>query len=291
MRLVTFRDGGADRIGVLAADPGDATVIDLSRAAPELPQTMRGLLTAGADALTAVAAVRDRYSGEHAVELSSLSLRPPVADPEKLIAIGLNYVEHDLEGGQPIPEVPVVFAKFPSCLIGSGEPIRLPRVANEMVDYEGELAVVIGRRCRDVSEADALDCVGGYAVFNDVSARDYQRRTSQWTIGKTFDTFGPMGPVLTTADEVGDPQTLEIETTVNGERRQFANTRDMIFPVAHLVAYLSNVMTLVPGDVIATGTPGGVGSMRKPSPSWLGEGDVVRVRIERLGTLENTVRG
>lgn len=291
MKLVTFRHDGGDRIGVLAAAPDDQTVIDLGRAAPELPQTMRDLLAAGAQALSAVAAVRDRHAPEHRIELSSLSLRPPVTDPEKVIAIGLNYVEHDLEGGQPIPEVPVVFAKFPSCLIGSGEPIRLPRVANEMVDYEGELAVVIGRRCRDVAEADALDYVGGYAVFNDVSARDYQRRTSQWTIGKTFDTFGPMGPVLTTADEVGDPQTLEIETTVNGERRQFANTRDMIFSVAHLVAYLSSVMTLAPGDVIATGTPAGVGSMRKPTPSWLGDGDVVRVRIERVGTLENPVRG
>ncbi len=287
MKLVAFEHGGEEHLGVLASA---REVVDLSLAAPDLPRTMRGLLAAGPAAMSAVAAARDRHSPEHVRDLQELSLRPSVSNPEKLLCIGLNYRDHALEGGQPIPEVPVLFAKFPNCLIGSGAAIVLPAVASTMVDYEGELAVVIGRRCHAVSEAEALTFVAGYSVFNDVSARDYQRRTSQWTIGKAFDTFGPMGPFLTTSDEVGDPQTLNLELTVNGERRQASNTSDMIFPVSHLVSYLSQVMTLVPGDVIATGTPAGVGSMRKPEPSWLADGDVVRVSIDKLGVLENVVR-
>jgi 2-keto-4-pentenoate hydratase/2-oxohepta-3-ene-1,7-dioic acid hydratase in catechol pathway len=172
-------------------------------------------------------------------------------------------------------------------VIGPGEPIELPSITNQ-VDYEAELGVVIGRRARRVAEANALSYVGGYAPFNDVSARDFQHRTSQWTIGKTFDTFAPIGPALVTADEVPDPQALDIRTVIGDEVLQSSNTRQMIFSVAQLIAYLSAVMTLEPGDILATGTPSGVGGARKP-PRFLKAGETVRVELSSLGTLENPV--
>jgi 2-keto-4-pentenoate hydratase/2-oxohepta-3-ene-1,7-dioic acid hydratase in catechol pathway len=180
-----------------------------------------------------------------------------------------------------------VFAKFPNALIAAGDPIELPAVSEE-VDYEGELAVVIGRRCKDVAEADALDAVAGYMPFNDVSARDIQLRTSQWISGKALDTSGPSGPALVLRDEVPDPQALRIVTTLNGEVLQESSTDQMIFPVRRLVAYISALMTLEPGDVIATGTPAGVGFKRTP-PIYLRAGDTVQVAIDGLGTLENPV--
>lgn len=221
------------------------------------------------------------------VPLMEVRLGPPIPDPEKIICLGLNYVEHAEESDLDVPEAPVLFAKFRNSLVGQAEPIVLPR-ASERVDYEGELAVVIGRRCREVSEEEALDYVAGYMPLNDVSARDLQLQTSQWLAGKAVDTFAPCGPALVLADEVEDPQDLGIETRVNGETVQRANTSMMIFSVRETVSFVSRVMTLEPGDIIATGTPSGVGQSRNP-PLFLKDGDVVEVEIGGLGTLHNPV--
>jgi 2-keto-4-pentenoate hydratase/2-oxohepta-3-ene-1,7-dioic acid hydratase in catechol pathway len=206
--------------------------------------------------------------------------------PGKIICIGLNYADHAAEAGLPIPDEPICFAKWPTALIGDGEPIRLPAITSE-VDYEAELAVVIGRTATDVAEADALEHVAGFACFNDVSARDLQRRDGQWSRSKSFDTFAPMGPVVP-IDAVGDPQALAISCAVNGEVLQSGTTADMIFPVATLIAFLSQSATLRPGDVIATGTPAGIGLAKRP-PRFLCPGDVVTVEIERIGRLTNPV--
>jgi len=287
MRLVTFVQDGAPCLGAVRTTNGRQTIVDLHRAEPRLPADMIGFLTGGADALALARETITRAPLADDVALTSVTLKAPVMRPSKIICIGLNYRDHAAEANQEVPEYPTIFAKYPSCLIGSGEAIVLPRISDQ-VDYEGELAVVIGRRAREVSEADALRYVGGYAPFNDVSARDFQHRTSQWTIGKTFDTHGPIGPALVTADETPDPQTLNITVSIGGEVLQSSNTRHMIFSVAHLIAYLSAVMTLEPGDIIATGTPSGVGGARKP-PRFLKAGETVKVEIEGLGTLENPV--
>lgn len=286
MRLVTYLRDGAQRLGALAARDGADVVVDLELAAG-LPSDMIAFL-AGGDANLAQAqqALVDPPAAA-LVSLGAVRLAAPVPRPGKIICIGLNYRDHAAESGAEVPAYPTVFAKYASCIIGPGEPIVIPRVTSE-VDYEAELAVVIGRRARDVAEADALGYVAGYAPFNDVSARDYQMRTSQWTIGKTFDTFGPLGPALVTADEVGDPHTLDIELSIGGEVLQRSNTRHLIFSIPQLIAYLSAVMTLEPGDLIATGTPAGVGAARTPK-RWLQPGETVRVAIGRLGALENPV--
>jgi 2-keto-4-pentenoate hydratase/2-oxohepta-3-ene-1,7-dioic acid hydratase in catechol pathway len=197
------------------------------------------------------------------LDRSAVKLSAPIPRPGKVICIGLNYRDHAAESNAELPAFPTVFAKYASCIIGPGASIVIPRVTSQ-VDYEGELAVVIGRRARDVAEADALDYVAGYAPFNDVSARDYQMRTSQWTIGKTFDTFGPIGPALVTADEIPDPHALDIRVSIGDDVLQSSNTKHLIFTIPQLIAYLTSVMTLEPGDVIATGTPAGVGAARKP---------------------------
>jgi acylpyruvate hydrolase len=204
-----------------------------------------------------------------------------------VICIGLNYRDHAAETHASIPEVPTVFSKYANTLIGDGEPIVIPRVTQQ-VDYEAELAFVIGRRARYITESDALRYVAGYTLFNDVTGRDYQFRTGQWTIGKTFDTFGPLGPALVTADEIPNPHALPIRLSINGEVLQDSNTSQLIFSIPALVAYLSQVMTLEPGDVVATGTPSGVGFVRQP-PRFLHPHDRVRVEIEGLGVLENPV--
>jgi 2-keto-4-pentenoate hydratase/2-oxohepta-3-ene-1,7-dioic acid hydratase in catechol pathway len=209
--------------------------------------------------------------------------------PQKIICIGVNYADHAAETGQAPPPYPTVFAKFANTLAASGDPIVLPS-ASAMPDYEGELAVVIGRPGRQITEQDALDYVAGYTAFNDVSARDFQGHTSQWTMGKSPDTFGPLGLALVTADEIPDPQKLELRTTVNGEVLQQASTADMVFTVRQLIAYLSQTMTLLPGDVIATGTPSGIGAARTP-PRFLRPGDTVVISIDGVTELTNPVVG
>jgi 2,4-didehydro-3-deoxy-L-rhamnonate hydrolase len=220
--------------------------------------------------------------------LRSLRLEPPVRLPGKIVGIGLNYRDHAEETGQPVPDEPILFAKFANSIVGPDDDIVVPRSTKEP-DYEAELGVVIGRTARDVSPGDALDHVGGYICCNDVSARDLQMRGGQWTRGKAVDTFLPCGPWLVTPDEIGDPQELRIGCTLNGQVMQDSSTAQMVFGVAELVSFLSRTMTLEPGDVIATGTPPGVGFTRKP-PRYLQDGDRVTVEIERIGALANTVR-
>jgi len=220
--------------------------------------------------------------------LAGLELNAPVPRPGKIVCVGLNYRDHAEETGQAIPEEPVLFAKFANSVIGPGEEIGVPP-GIEQVDYEAELGVVIGRRAHRVDAADALAHVGGYTCVNDVSARDLQFRSAQWMLGKAIDGFLPSGPWLVTPEEVGDPQTLGIRCSVNGEVLQDSSTKQMVFGVAELIAFISRTITLEPGDLIATGTPPGVGMARTP-PRWLGDGDEVTVEIERIGALTNTVR-
>jgi len=287
MHLVSFIHGRERRLGALLAAPNEHSVVDLNRVDPQLPTDMIALLQSGAAGLARAQSARDGAGPAAVMALQDVTLTAPVLRPSKIICIGLNYRDHAAESNMPIPEYPTVFAKYPSCVIGPGEAIVLPRISSQ-VDYEGELAVVIGRQAHHVTEAAALDYVAGYMPFNDVSARDFQHRTSQWTIGKTFDTFGPMGPALVTADEAPDPQNLHLRVTIGGEELQSSHTGQMIFSVVQLIAYLSAVMTLEPGDVIATGTPGGVGAARTPA-RFLRAGETVRVAIEGLGILENPV--
>ncbi len=230
----------------------------------------------------------DRQPGGEAVALEEASLHPPIARPGKIVAIGLNYVDHAEETGQPIPEVPVVFGKYPNTIVGPGAPILIPPIA-EQIDYEAELAVIIGRRARNVPESEALEYVFGYTNSNDVSARDLQfSEGGQWTRSKSIDTFCPLGPFIATADEIEDVQDLSIRCILNGEIMQDGTTSKMIFPVAELVSFLSQGMTLVPGDVILTGTPPGVGAAHDPQV-WLKAGDEVTIEIQGLGSLTNPV--
>jgi 2-keto-4-pentenoate hydratase/2-oxohepta-3-ene-1,7-dioic acid hydratase in catechol pathway len=211
----------------------------------------------------------------------------PATYPGKILAIGRNYADHAIEGGSAPPAAPLLFNKLPNSLSSHNAPIVLPAISQQ-VDYEAELAVIIGRKAKRVSEAEALDCVFGYTLINDVSARDLQFGDGQWTRGKSLDTFAPLGPFITTRDEIEDVQALKIEGMLNGEVMQSSNTSKMIFKIAYLISYLSQGITLEPGDAIATGTPDGVGIFRKP-PVLLKAGDVFEVRIEKLGTLRNQV--
>ncbi len=287
MRLVTFVWQGQTRLGALVGGEPAGAVLDLNRADPRLPPDMVAFLRAGSEARALAAEVVAACPAAATLPLSAVSLKAPIPRPGKIICIGLNYRDHAAESGQAVPDYPTVFAKFANCVIGPGEAIIHPRISKQ-VDYEAEMGVVIGRRAKDVRVEAALDYVAGYLPFDDVSARDFQGRTSQWVIGKVFDTFAPMGPALVTPDEVPDPHNLDIRLSIGGEVLQSSNTCQLVFSVPQLVAHLSAVMTLEPGDVIATGTPGGVGAARKP-PRWLRPGDVVRIEIERLGVLENPV--
>ncbi len=222
-------------------------------------------------------------------QAASVEIGPPVPDPDKIICIGLNYADHASETGLAQTEVPVFFAKFRNSLTGPTSPILLPRVSSQ-IDYEGELAVIMGTRCKEVSEQKALQYVAGYTIMNDVSARDLQMQTSQYIAGKALDTFAPMGPGMVLASEIPNPQSLTLTTRVNGQVVQHASTASMIFSVAAIISFLSSLMTLEPGDIIATGTPSGVGFKRTP-PLFLREGDVVEVEIEGIGQLRNPVVG
>lgn len=282
MKLVTFVYNGSTRIGALV---GADRVVDFSQADPSLPGDMIGLLQGGDAALAA--AQKAIAGAAQTLALADVKLLAPVPHPDKIICIGLNYSDHAAETGQPIPKFPIVFSKYSNTVIATGENIVLPRVSNE-VDYEAELGFVIGKTARHVSAANALEYIAGYMPINDVSARDYQTRISQWTMGKTFDTFAPMGPALVTSDEVGDPGNLAINLTINGETLQNSNTNKLIFGVPQLVEALTEVMTLQPGDVVSTGTPPGVGMARNPK-RYMRPGDVVNITIEKLGTLSNPV--
>ncbi len=281
MRFVTFERGEGPEAGVLQ----EGEIVSLRNGGfKSLPAIIAG----AEDAIDGVRRWLISPPWGDIVKLSDVTFCPPLLHPPKIICIGLNYREHARESKMQIPEVPTMFAKFSNTLIGHGEPIVLPRNSSKP-DYEAELAVVIGKRGRHIPVQDWQEYVFGYTNFNDVSARDFQMRTSQWMIGKTFDTFGPMGPAIVTPDEIPDPHALDIRTIVSGETLQHGNTSDLIFRIPELIAYLSSVFTLEPGDVIATGTPAGVGFARTP-PRWLKAGDEVTVTIEGLGELTNPVK-
>lgn len=286
MRLATIQtDLGPKAVAVMGE--GDSLqFVDLQAADPKVPDSVQGILALdGGIARAAAAAEKGRAEGR----LASGQLLAPIPDPRKVICIGLNYRDHAAESGMAIPGEPVCFSKFANTVIGSEAAIELPAVAKQ-VDYEAELVAVIGRMGRNISEADARAYVAGYMNGHDVSARDWQigRPGGQWLLGKTPDTFAPTGPYLVTADEVADPNSLAIKLRLNGEVMQDSSTKEFIFTIEQLVAYLSQLITLEPGDLIFTGTPPGVGMARKP-PVFLKAGDEVEVEIEGLGVLKNLV--
>jgi 2-keto-4-pentenoate hydratase/2-oxohepta-3-ene-1,7-dioic acid hydratase in catechol pathway len=286
MRLISFQANTTAALGVVSGD----RCLPASDLLPGGPTTMAELLEAGEPALDALrAAALPARIEDAGARLDDVELLAPVPRPGKIVAIGRNYREHVDEEGAEAPPAPLVFSKWPSSVIGHRAEIRWDPTLTTQVDYEAELGVVIGRRARRVAEADALDHVLGYTCLNDVSARDLQFGDGQWARGKSLDTFCPMGPVLVTADEIDDPQDLDITCRVGGHLLQQANTRQMYFGVAAIIAYCSQSFSLEPGDVIATGTPGGVGIFREP-PILLGDGDEVTVEIERVGRLVNTCR-
>ena len=280
LRFVTIQRDGYTEPGVLL----DGRVIPIHGAGLS---SVLEVIAGGADAQDRVRRWIGGPPSSHSLDPASLTFAAPIPRPPKLICIGLNYRDHAAESKLAIPEVPTMFAKFPTAVIGPGHPIVLPKNSAKP-DYEAEFAVVIGRRGRHVAEDRWRDYVFGYTILNDVSARDFQMATSQWMIGKTFDTFAPFGPAIVTADEIADPHNLRISLTLTGETMQDSNTSNLIFKLPQLIAYLSSVFTLEPGDIIATGTPAGVGFARKP-PRWLQPGDEVRIRIEGLGELVNPV--
>ncbi len=291
--MATYESEGRKRLGVVR----EGFILDAAALARRAGTDadpfadMAAILLAGNEAIARLDALsraaRHPASVPWALPLSRVKLGAPVPSPSKIIAVGLNYRAHAEEIGSKAPKSPVLFAKWPNSLTGPFDPILLHEGDNE-ADYEGELAVVIGKRAKHLSESTALSAVAGYMVLNDVSERKWQFADGQWTRGKSCDTFCPTGPWLTTADEIPDPGVLSIETRVNGEILQDSNTSYLLFSVPALLAFISESITLEPGDIIATGTPPGVGFSRKP-PIFLKKGDVVEVEIERLGGLRNAV--
>jgi 2-keto-4-pentenoate hydratase/2-oxohepta-3-ene-1,7-dioic acid hydratase in catechol pathway len=284
MRIATIQTPKGPRAAVLQGD----AYIDLHGTDASLPPSVRLLLEGGTAMLRAAkqaAAHTDAVRHPAAV----VKLLPPIPDPAKIICMGLNYRDHAAETGAKIPSEPVLFSKFNTALIGPDEPIVLPAVSKK-VDYEAELVLVVGKKGRHLTAATALEHLAGYTVGHDVSARDWQLEKDgrQWLAGKTFDTFAPLGPTLVTPDELSDPLNLAVRLRLNGQTMQDGSTRHMIFPPAAALAYISQVVTLQPGDLVFTGTPPGVGMARKP-PVWLKAGDVVEVEIEGLGVLRNPV--
>ncbi len=278
MKLCRFDAGDGASLGIVDED----TVADLSAADPRISTQPALALAAGLARLQTLASRAPKRP------LAEVRLLAP-ARPRKFLGIGLNYADHIAESGMKAPEYPVFFNKQVTCVVGPGDDVHMPRVSS-LLDYEGELAIVIGSRCRHVPEDQAHEVIAGYTIANDVTVRDWQLRTPTMTIGKSFDTHGPLGPWLVTADELGDPHSLALNTYVNDELRQDGNTSKMIFNCFEQVAHLSQAFTLEPGDVIATGTPAGIGAVRQPFPDGLLKvGDVVRVVIEGIGELRNAV--
>lgn len=309
MKLITYSQSGFSRVGALIAENNQ--VVDLNYAYQAqmqaagkyryeqiaeafVPAEMTAFLQGGKETIElAKEAINFAYENEGCFKhkliysLDEVKVEAPVPAPGKMICVGHNYREHILEMGREIPEYPVIFAKFANTIIGPQDDIPFFPLS-EQLDYEAEFAFVIGKQARNVSEEEALDYVAGYTIVNDVTYRDLQRRTLQWLQGKTVEGSAPMGPWLVTSDELTDPSGLEMVLTVNGEERQRTNTANQVFTTQKLVAFLSSIMTLEPGDVILTGTPGGVGVARNPQV-WLKDGDVIRIEIDKIGVLENKV--
>src|SRR3954468_17624559 len=281
MRLVTFEADGKTRPGVLTESngifdlsaAGFDSMLDVIEAAAQDPNKIRGLIVAS--------------TPDTAYSIGTVKLLAPIPKPRKLICVGLNYRDHALETGSEIPDVPTIFNKFATAVIGPGDQIVLPKVSKKP-DYEAEFAFVIGKGGRHIKAESWAKHIFGYTLVNDVSARDYQRATTQWLMGKTFDTFAPMGPWIASADQISDPHNLDIQLEIGGELLQNSNTRELIFKIPDLIAFLSSVFTLEPGDIVSTGTPAGVGVARKP-PRFLRAGDEVVVRMPAIGELRNPV--
>lgn len=281
MKLVTFTQGGTTRIGAVEAEE----VVDFSAQGGDWPRDMVTFLEQGQAAL---ARAREMCAtGRGRMALTDVRLEAPIRRPPKILAVGLNYRDHIEETGLPMPTVPMIFNKQSTAVTGPGGAIYRPH-DSEQLDYEGELGVVIGTRCRRVPKDRAASVIAGYTIVNDVSVRDWQMRSATTTMGKSWDTHCPLGPYIVTTDEVTDPHQLDLRTWVNGSLRQQSNTKHLIFDCFDIVAHLSTAFTLEPGDVIATGTPSGVILGMDPK-IWLKPGDVVRIAIERLGVLENPV--
>ena len=291
MKLSRYAYKNTESYGILK----EQTIISLPTLAlllhATLPTTLEQFIALGQTAQVTVEsllAIADQKIVETAsVRLSEAKLLAPVSSPPKILCLGWNYIDHAAETKIAAPQEPVIFIKPHTAIIGPEENIVKRPFVKEL-DYEGELAVVIGKRCKDVPEAEALSCVFGYTILNDVSARDFQFKDKQWTRGKSFDTFAPTGPCITTRDDLPETGNLQIKTWVNGELRQNGSTKDMLFNVPQIIYHISRVMTLESGDLIATGTPSGVGMAMKPQV-WLKDGDVVRIEIEGIGALENKV--
>lgn len=292
MKLVTFQKGNTYQAGIVLGE----RILDISPASGgQLPSEVRALLASGeaqafASQLVRRAQEEPDFMQQFSLPFSSARLVAPIPRPGKILCLGLNYRDHAAESGAELPSEPIVFSKAPTSVIGPGEPILLP-AASDKVDYEVELAFVIGKPGKNVSAEAAMEHVAGYTVLNDVSARDYQREKpgGQWHLAKSFDTFAPLGPWIVTADEIPDPHRLALRCVINGKTMQDSNTSEMIFRIPEIIEYLTRVLTLETGDVVATGTPPGVGFARKP-PRFLRSGDIVQCIVEGIGTLENPVQ-
>ena len=286
MKLVRYEAAGKKAIGAMR---GEDRIINLGVALGDatLTDSMSAFLARGPQVLEAARSAIENAPDSALIPLSGARLLAPVGDPQKIMCIGQNYRDHCEEQNQPIPERAILFSKYATAINNPGGEIKLLKISDK-IDYEAELAVVIGTAGRDIAEADAMKHVAGYVCANDVTARDIQKGDGQWVRGKSPDTFLPIGPCLVTADEIPDPHNLDISLTLNGQTMQKSNTLNLIFKIPYLIAYLSQTMTLLPGDILSTGTPGGVGVFRDP-PIFLKAGDTVAVTIAGIGTLNNTV--
>ncbi|XP_048585234.1 fumarylacetoacetate hydrolase domain-containing protein 2 [Nematostella vectensis] len=285
MRLVQFEEGGRLRVGVELSDGGD--VVDISTVDNSIPTDMRSFLEEGGEALEK--ARRAVESGKNVLQRSNLKLKAPIYNPEKIICTGMNYADHCYEQNMPIPTEPVIFSKFASAIAAPGDPIPYGTETEEL-DFEVELAFVIGKTGKNIKEEDAMDYVAGYTVAHDVSARDWQlkKNAGQWLLGKTGDAYLPLGPAIVTKDAIPDCNNLGVRCIVNDKVMQESNTKNFVFTVPKLVAFISRFFTIKPGDVVITGTPPGVGCFRKP-PIYLKKGDVVKCEIDELGRISNRV--
>jgi 2-keto-4-pentenoate hydratase/2-oxohepta-3-ene-1,7-dioic acid hydratase in catechol pathway len=284
MRLVTFQGQSGPAIGVRLGDK----VIDLSKAALDLPRDMIGLLEGGESSLAKAKAAANNAADDAKVDMSSVKLLVPIARPGKIVCIGRNYTAHAAEGGAETPTYPEVFYRGSTTLIAQGEPIIRPKCSDKL-DFEAELVVVIGKLAKHVAEADAGAYIAGYSLFNEGTLRDYQRKSSQWTVGKNFDNTGPFGPEIVTSDEVPEgAKGLRIQSRLNGQLMQDANTDDLVFTIHNLIYRLTECMTLEPGDIIVSGTPAGVGYARTP-PVFMKPGDIIEIEVDGIGVLTNTI--
>jgi acylpyruvate hydrolase len=285
MRFISFDKNGQAALGFRVGDE----VVDLKAADPGLPDDLVGFLRAGPEAFDRAATVANGADAKLRRPIAGLKYRPLIENPGKIVCLGLNYADHAAEGGHAKPDYPSVFMRGPTSLVAHNEPIIRPQ-CSEQLDYEAELVAIVGKKGKHVSQDDALDYIAGYSIFNEGSIREYQRKTSQWTAGKNFDSTGAFGPEFVTADELPPgAEGLRIQSRLNGQVMQDANTSMMLFDVKETVALLTEFMTLEPGDVLVMGTPAGVGHARKP-PVWMKDGDVCEIEIEKIGILHNPIK-